>query len=89
MACATSVRINLDHGLKTQLCTGAKQIGKICDGARHTTRECGSENGKYMSHLKYFRVKRKKKVIAKQHNYDGQVWPVGNKLDGKLIPNSK
>lgn len=34
MACATSVEIGLDHGLKTQLYTGAQQIGIICEGLR-------------------------------------------------------
>ena len=33
-----------------------------------------------MPHLKDCRVKRKK-VIAKKNNYDGQVWPVGYKFD--------
>lgn len=87
MACATSVEIGLDHGLKTQLCTGAQQIGIICEGTRPKTRECGSENGMYMSHLKNFRVK------MKQGNSQAkQLWPglaYWQKSDVRLTPNSK
>lgn len=60
MPSAILVEINLDHGLKTQLCIGAEQTGEMGEGARYESRECKSKNGIYMSHLKGFQLKRKK-----------------------------
>lgn len=34
-----------------------------------------------MSHLNEFKLKKKKKAIAKQNSYPGQVLPVGNKFN--------
>lgn len=63
---ASSVEVNLHAGLKTHLCTEAKQVRKTCLEARYKTRACGSGNVAYMSHLKDFRVKRKEKQAQQE-----------------------
>lgn len=79
VASAILVDINLDHGLKTQVCPGAKLIRKIYAGAKDRTRGNGSRNGMYVSHLKDFKLKRKRKRMAKLNSHADQVWPADNK----------
>lgn len=77
VASAILVEINLHRGLKTQVCPGVKLIRKIYAGAKDRTRGNGSRNRMYVSHLKDFKLKRKR--MAKLNSHADQVWPADNK----------